>query len=410
MIFRWNLILKPGPTRGENLLRFVLCLVVAAACTPVKGDSMSSLPSTTFANSALKTTLETQGVGGTPIGTEESSTASSPNGIGNPTEPLSASISATFTELESGLEETSYPIIPSFHISTTITPAAPKPTACPPDLCAYSGQYFLARPIALPGNTSIDDTYRFGSTQSGRRDPHHGVEFLNGSGTPVLAAADGVVVVAGEDRQPTSLHGVWPITFYGPYSYFYGNLVVIEHQAPQGLLLSFPNLPQPVYTLYGHLSQISVQIGQQVITGQEIGKVGMTGIAEGSHLHFEVRLGENTYKASRNPELWLKPHTDKQGRLMGGIAGRVLDSYNANLQVSSIVLEHSPDGPDQPNDFQVTLLSYEEKNLIGLSPFEESFGIGDLEAGWYRITYPYLGLQQRLVQVFPGQLTVVMLK
>jgi murein DD-endopeptidase MepM/ murein hydrolase activator NlpD len=190
------------------------------------------------------------------------------------------------------------------------------------------------------------------------------VEFLNGYGTPVLAAADGVVVVAGEDRQPTSAQGVWPITFYGPYSYFYGNLVVIEHQATQGLLRSFPELPQPVYTLYGHLSQISVQVGQQVAAGQEIGKVGMTGIAEGSHLHFEVRLGENSYKASRNPELWLKPHTDNQGRLMGGIAGRVLNSFNVNLQVSSIVIERLEEGAGKPGAFQITLLSYEEKSLI----------------------------------------------
>jgi murein DD-endopeptidase MepM/ murein hydrolase activator NlpD len=327
-----------------------------------------------------------------------------------PDELLSSSTSVTPTAPGVRLEATASPEIFSSIPSLTSTLVPPTSTPCPPDLCAYSDQYFLARPIALPGNDSIDSTYGFGSTQSGRRDPHHGVEFLNGSGTPVLAAADGVVVVTGDDRQPTSPHGVWPITFFGLYSYFYGNLVVIEHQAPQGLLLSFPGLPQPIYTLYGHLSQISVQVGQQVTAGQEIGKVGMTGIAEGSHLHFEVRLGENTYKASRNPELWLKPHTDELGRLMGGIAGRVLNSYNVNLQLSSIVIEHLPEGPDQPNDFQVTLLSYEEKTLIGLAPFEESFGIGDLEAGWYRISYPYLGLQQRLVEVFPGQLTVVTLR
>ena len=391
-------------------MRFVLCLIFVAACTPAINDSSSDIPATTVTKLTIQDTMETQSAVGTATRTVECSQTSSQGVLCTPDELLSSSTSVTPTAPGVSLEATASPEISSSIPSLTSTLVPPTSTPCPPDLCAYSDQYFLARPIALPGNDSIDSTYGFGSTQSGRRDPHHGVEFLNGSGTPVLAAADGVVVVTGDDRQPTSPHGVWPITFYGPYSYFYGNLVVIEHQAPQGLLLSFPGLPQPIYTLYGHLSQISVQVGQQVTAGQEIGKVGMTGIAEGSHLHFEVRLGENTYKASRNPELWLKPHTDELGRLMGGIAGRVLNSYNVNLQLSSIVIEHLPEGPDQPNDFQVTLLSYEEKTLIGFAPFEESFGIGDLEAGWYRISYPYLGLQQRLVEVFPGQLTVVTLR
>ena len=49
----------------------------------------------------------------------------------------------------------------------------------------------LAEPIAPSGNTRVDPSYRFGSTQGGRRDPHHGVELLNPYGTPVLAAAEG---------------------------------------------------------------------------------------------------------------------------------------------------------------------------------------------------------------------------
>jgi murein DD-endopeptidase MepM/ murein hydrolase activator NlpD len=311
MSCRRNSISKSKPAFREISLRFVFCLIVLAACTPVKGESTRIFPTTTGTKSVEQ----------------------------NPT------LVTTPTSTTDGNQEgTAYPDIPPFRISSTSTLTATNPTECSPDLCAYSGQYFLDRPIAQPGNDVVDGTYPFGSTQSGKRDPHHGVEFLNGSGTPVLAAADGVVVVAGDDREPTSAHGVWPITFYGPYSYFYGNLVVIQHQTPPGLLLPFSELPQLIYTLYGHLSQISVQVGQQVVAGQEIGKVGMTGIAEGSHLHFEVRLGENTYKASRNPELWLKPHTDKQGRLKGGIAGRVIDSYNVNLELSSIVIEQMKEG------------------------------------------------------------------
>jgi murein DD-endopeptidase MepM/ murein hydrolase activator NlpD len=323
---------------------------------------------------------------------------------------LPTATGSAITQISTSLSQTP-PISDTATLEPTTVPTLTPTTApCLPDLCTYSSQFFLNRPIAPPNNDRVDLTYRFGSTQSGRREPHHGVEFLNPIGTPVLAAADGVVVVAGDDRQPTSQRGVWPITFYGPFSYFYGNLVVIEHQSPAALLQAFPNMPQPIYTLYAHLSEVSVQVGQQVKAGQEIGKVGMTGIAEGNHLHFEVRLGENTYKNSHNPELWLKPHLDENGQSLGALAGRILDSYNSNISVESLVLEHLPDGPEKPNDYEVHLLPYEEKFLIGQPPWLESFGLGDLPAGWYRLSFPRFGVQQLLVQVYPGQMTVVTIR
>ncbi len=304
--------------------------------------------------------------------------------------------------------------------TATAAPVVP----CEQDLCYIPGALFLRRPIRVEtsfgetnsgssGNDVVDATYPFGSTQSGMRDPHHGVEFLNRFGTPVLAAGDGVVVTAGTDIDPTSERGVWPITFYGPYSNFYGNLVVIEHSLPEALQAAFPDLNGPIYSLYGHLSEIGVHVGQQVQTGEPIGKVGMAGIATGSHLHFEVRVGENSYKASRNPELWLAPHTGEgrsepsHGQLNGAIGGRFLDSFGNPLEMPSIVLQHLPQGQDGPSDFQVSLITYEEKGLIGQPPFQESFGVGDLPPGLYRISFPMGGLRQELVQIFPDQLTLV---
>jgi len=295
--------------------------------------------------------------------------------------------------------------------SLAVTPSpsatsAPLPGRCLDDLCSYSGPLFLRRPIDPPANDVADATYRFGSTQSGVRDPHHGVEFLNGFGTPVLAAADGLVAVAGTDVDPISPHGAWPILFYGLYSNFYGNLVVIEHPLPDAIQAEFPDLAGPLYTLYGHLSEISVQPGQQVQAGQQIGKVGMAGIATGSHLHFEVRLGENSYKASHNPELWLAPRPDESGQLMGALAGRFIDSFGNSQEMPDIVLQRLPEGADGPSDFKVTVLTYEEMVLIGQPPFGESFGAGDLPAGLYRLSFPMGGLRQEIVQVYPGQLTV----
>jgi murein DD-endopeptidase MepM/ murein hydrolase activator NlpD len=279
-------------------------------------------------------------------------------------------------------------------------------------LCSYAAQFFLSRPIAPTGNDKVDVTYRFGNTQGKKREPHHGVEFLNPYGTPVLAAADGLVVVAGSDKEPTSERGVWPITYYGMFSNFYGNLVVIEHQTPVALLPIFPDLPQPIYTLYAHLSEVSITVGQQVKAGQEIGKVGMAGVAQGPHLHFEVRLGENIYSAARNPELWLIPHAGENGQANGALAGNFIDSYGNNLQKTSIVLEYLPNGPDQPANsgpeaLLINLRSYEEKALLGQPPWGESFAVGDIPAGWYRVSFPHGGLERILVQVFPGQLTMV---
>jgi len=214
------------------------------------------------------------------------------------------------------------------------------------------------------------------------------VEFLNPAGTPVLAAAAGVVVVTGDDTQ----------TRYAPYFNFYGNLVMLEHD--------LPGVAQPVFTLYAHLSQVLVRVGQRVESGQHIGAVGMTGSATGSHLHFEVRLGENSYAAARNPELWLAPRLDETGQAGGAIAGRILAPQGFKLEISSIVLEQLP-SPERAPVSQVYLGIYEDKALPGQLPWGESFAAGDLPAGWYRVSFIQYGMQERLVQVLPGQLTVV---
>lgn len=261
------------------------------------------------------------------------------------------------------------------------------PTPCPEAQCQYPLPYALARPIAPPGRDRIDTSYRFASTQKGTRDPHHGVEFLNSNGTPVLAAADGLVVVAGDDRQ----------ILYGPYPNFYGNLVVIEHRPP--------GLSQPLYSLYGHLSQISVRQGEQVQAGEQIGRVGMSGVATGSHLHFEVRLGENSYQTSRNPELWLAPLSGSDGSLYGALAGRILDGRGNLLEAENIVIEHLASA-DGPGDWQVYVTTYEEKVLAGNPPWEENFAVGDLPSGWYRVSFVKYGMRSRVVQILPGEITL----
>src|SRR5512133_2207551 len=183
--------------------------------------------------------------------------------------------SPTSTSLPPTLTPSPIPATPTF------TPIPCNPSTS--DFCITDGHFIFQRPIHLPDNTYVDPSYRYGSTQNGKRDPHTGVEFVNKFGTPVYAAGDGTVIFAGPDKKPV----------YMPFPNLYGNLVVIEHQ-------------DNLYTLYGHLSKILVQQGQKVTTKDQIGEVGQTGVAIGPHLHFEVRRGnvEDT-SSTENPELWV---------------------------------------------------------------------------------------------------------
>lgn len=97
------------------------------------------------------------------------------------------------------------------------------------------------------------------------RSPHSGVDFPALTGTPVHAAQSGRVALAEE-------------------FFFSGNAVVVDH----GL---------GIYTFYYHLSEIDVKAGDELQSGQVLGKVGATGRVTGSHLHW----GLTVQRARVNP-------------------------------------------------------------------------------------------------------------
>ena len=276
------------------------------------------------------------------------------------------------------------------------TATLPSPTypvtesgSCTSDQCVFEGTFLLARPIGSTGRNIIDPTYRFGTNGGGKSDPNHGVSFLNSTGVPVLAAANGEVIVAGDDTKKR----------YARYHNKYGNLVILEHE--------LPGLNIPVYTLYAHLSELFVDEGDFVDGGQEIGLVGASGDTSGSILHFEVRYGENSYNTVRNPDLWLLPLTDEDGQTQGTLAGRVVDEQGIIIPIPHFVIERLA-GPGLPALDTFYTGSYFEKRLVGLNPWEESFALGDLPLGSYQITFLWNDhTYQRVVDILPGQLTYV---
>lgn len=280
-------------------------------------------------------------------------------------------------------------IVPAEPTAPAETPEANAAQSCEQETCVLDGSFFLQRPIGPEGRNTIVYTNRYGEYQSSTKQASRAVTFLNSSGTPVLAAADGTVVVAGDDAK----------TPYGPFRDLYGNLVILEH--------ALPGYSEPVYTVYGHLSEIEVEQGQGVKAGDKIGKVGMTGNATGSSLLFEMRMGENSYNATRNPELWLENLPDEAGTLQGAIAGRILNANGELLKSDNIVVERLA-GPGLPAIDTYYLKSYSGKSISGLAPWGENFAAGDLPAGDYQITFYVEGkLQQRVVTVEPGKLTLV---
>ena len=270
--------------------------------------------------------------------------------------------------------------IPSVTPSTTPTLEPP----CDPfitEYCITEELFILQRPIHPPANDLIDPIYGYGSTANGTRDPHHGVEFSNPSGTPVHAAAGGTVLFAGPDEEEV----------YAPWGNFYGNLVVIEHS-------------EDLYTLYAHLSKIDVLVGQKVLAGDKIGEVGRTGGAIGSHLHFEVRRGDvEDYFSTQNPEGWLTPAKDLTGNFFGTLIISVVDGAGNVVKNVNFTIGYYSD-PAQGPDKVYYATSYSPDMLMG----RENAALGGLSAGQYRIAVEMNGqILERWVEVESGKLTQV---
>ncbi len=207
----------------------------------------------------------------------------------------------------------------------------------------------------MSGPAWTDKAYPYGSTRGGALRPHTGVEFVVPAGTPVLAVSSGTVVVAGNDATMA----------YGPQENFYGNLVIIELDSDGAT---------PLFALYGHLSEVSVVPGQRVARGDVLGLSGESGVADGPHLHFEVRVGQNTYSSTRNPLLWLEPLPQT-----GVVAGRIVAPDGQILFEAPITLVRA----DATAPYTATT-SYAKGEPNSDPTLGENFALDDVIPGFYQ--------------------------
>ncbi|MCX6790203.1 MAG: M23 family metallopeptidase [Candidatus Kaiserbacteria bacterium] len=156
------------------------------------------------------------------------------------------------------LEVGSTLIIPGGEINTPVPVKRPSPSTDPYRGGGTIQTGYFSNP--MPGSIITQGLHDW-----------RAVDIGGARGTPIHAAADGIVIIARNN---------------GGWNGGYGNYVVITHS-------------NGTQTLYAHMKNTIVSPGQSVGNGQIIGFVGMTGHTTGPHLHFEVRGAANPFRSCR---------------------------------------------------------------------------------------------------------------
>jgi murein DD-endopeptidase MepM/ murein hydrolase activator NlpD len=301
-------------------------------------------------------------------------------------DPTSTAVMAgeTATQPAAGFEPSPRPSLEPFRFILPTPGAEPVSGWRPPlypvpwAVSAYDHFYFV-RPIAADNVNWPLAEYRYGGVFFAPNVVHTGVDIDAAEGTPIRAAGAGTVVSAG-----------WGL-FSGAADNTndpYGKAVVIKH--------NFGYKGQELYTVYAHMSEIIALVGQHVETGDVIGLVGSTGATTGPHLHFEVRMGGNSFYSTYNPELWISP---PQG--WGLLVGRVSGEKGNLLYYYPLEVRPEPSGVPLRR-----ALTYAQGAVNSDPYYQENLVLSDLPAGIYKVTINYQDKNyQTWVEIFPGQVT-----
>jgi len=235
--------------------------------------------------------------------------------------------------------------------------------------------FLFTRPIGANAVNWPLARYRYGYLLYA--EPHTGVDIPAPKGTPILAIGPGTVTFAG--------YGI----YYKDkiYNDPYGIAVSIKHD--------FGFAGKGLTTVYGHMDKTFVYRGQHVEGGEVIGIVGETGKVSGPHLHLEVRVGNETFFATRNPELWIAP---PQG--WGVLVGQLLNASDDPLKQVKVKLRHLE--TNQIYD----VISYAAGAVNSDDYYKENLVLGDLPAGRYfmYLDHPTISDKTEL-EIRPGQVT-----
>lgn len=357
---------------GRFIVMAGLLFLLLAGCRPAPNNNKAPV-APTGTESVPELAVEHSVISGSPLASPHPaglSPATAVKTVAAPPTPTSIATSTpgviSSSPAEAVAEEPTYTPAPTF------TPPPPPPIV-------KGEQLWLQRPVPTSGPAWTDKTYPYGSTRGGALRPHTGVEFVVPTGTPVLAVASGTVVVAGDDLTVA----------YGPQTNFYGNLVIVQLDTNDGSAL---------FALYGHLSEVSVEVGQRVATGDLLGLSGSSGVADGPHVHLEVRVGANSYGATRNPLLWLRPQPQ-----LGVVAGRVVDASGQLLYEAPVTLVRV----DAEAPYTATT-SYARGEPNSDDVLRENFAVDDVIPGYYQVIVGD-GSRRSVTEmwVFPGRVNFV---
>lgn len=335
----------PVPDEPTRAWQDILRIGVSGAGTPVP---TVALPGQNFVAPTLP--VDTQPTQQAILANDLAQLPSIPNPLtGSTATPAPmTTINATTAPIATRLAQTPRPV-------PTNPPSLPVPLALHP-----WDHYWFVRPIDADRTNRGLDYYEFG-TDGPKDDPypiHHGIDMANEIGTTVRAAGSGEVVFASSDDTP-----------FVEGSPSYGNAVIIRHDfAYNGMTL---------YTLYGHLEAPLVVTGQRVEVGEAIGLLGNTGNSGGPHVHFEVRLRDNTYGSAYNPVLWLAPYVGR-----GTIAGRVVDARGNFIDDADVTLLLG----GTTRDVTTTYVFRGSGSQVNPDPlWNENFVFSDIPAGRYDV-------------------------